>query len=501
MLAAGGADARDLRVHIFADPKTADPVATWELAGADVLRNVYQGFTEAGLFGQPRPSLALDWRASPDGLAWRFRLRSGVTFHTGKRFTASDVKASFGAVLRAGAKAGLQAQFLQRVEGAQAVREGRATELSGITIVDDTTLDIRFTSPDALFPFYPFMIFDTSVLGEGDPDWSNKGSAGTGPFRLAEWRPGKEMRLSAHAPYWNGAPSVDGIRYLVSADPEEAVRLYRAGAVDVVPTLGAGPAAKVLSDPDLAGQALTTTTLQINYLGMNQALYPPFRDRRVREAFCTAVDRKGLADEVFGGLAEPLHGLITPGVAGYDPSVRKINYDPERARRLLAEAGFPEGRGLPPLRIAKTGPSRDEVAFYAERWREVLGAPVEVEIMERIAFLDGLNQGTIPFFSWGWTASFPEALYFLQQLWRSGSPFNASRYSNPAFDAVIDEAQRTPTRSARVRLYGKAEELLLDDWASCGLFVRKIAALVKPNVTGIFLTPMRLLPFDRVKIY
>ena len=501
LTAATVAGARDLRVHIFVDPRTLDPVAQWELAGVDVLRNVYQGFAEAGLFGQPRPALALDWRASPDGLGWRFKLRPGVVFHTGKPFTAHDVKASFEAVLRAGAKAGLQAQFLQRVEGAQALREGRATELSGLTVLDDHALDVRFTAPDVLFPFYPFMIFDTAVLEAGDPDWSSKRSAGTGPFRLAEWRSGHELRLVAHPRYWNSAPSIEGVGYVVNPSADAALDLYRAGSVDVVSGLQGGPGRPGLGAPGLAAQVIAAPALQINYLGMNQSLYPPFRDRRVREAFCVAIDRKTLTDDVLAGTAEPLHGLVTPGIAGYDPATRRIAYDPDHARRLLAEAGFPGGKGLPPLRIAKIEQFREEVAFYAERWREVLGAPVEVEIVERGAFLEGIGRGTIPFFSWGWTASVPEALYFLQHLFHSASTFNASRYANPRFDALIDEALRTPGREARIRLYRKAEEVVLDDWGSCGLFVRKIVALVKPNVTGIFLTPMRFLPFDRVKIY
>jgi peptide/nickel transport system substrate-binding protein len=495
LLCMGGVEARDLRVHISADPKTIDPVANRELTGSDVLRNVYHGFADMGLFGQPRPALALDWSADPDGRGWQFRLRPGVFFHTGKAFTAHDVKASFEVVLRAGAKAGLQSQFLQRVEGAGPMREGRAPDHHGVTVVDDRTLHVRLTSPNVLFPFYPFMIFDASVLDASDPDWSLKRSAGTGPFRFAAWNPGRELRLEAHSGYWNGAPGVDGIHYVVNGSPERTLDLYRAGAVDVVSGLGTGTVRDVMRDPALAAE------MQVNYFGMNQSLYPPFRDRRVRQAFCVAVDRDALVRELFGGLAEPLHGLVTPGVAGYDPGSGKITYDPEVARRLLAEAGFPGGHGLPPLRITKTEPWGDEVQFYAERWRESLGVPVEVELMDGTAFLDGIHRVSIPFFSWGWTASFPEALNFLQHIWLSASYFNGSRYANPAFDALVDEAQRTPAREARIRLYRRAEEALKEDWGSCGLFVRKIFALLKPNVMGIVLTPMRFLPFDRIRVY
>jgi oligopeptide transport system substrate-binding protein len=120
--------------------------------------------------------------------------------------------------------------------------------------------------------------------------------------------------------------------------------------------------------------------------------------------------------------------------------------------------------------------------------------------MERGLFLRSLNAGEIALFAWGWTAGYPDALYYLSQVWHSRSPFNRARYNNPEFDRLIDQATGTPDNAARYRLYHQAERVLMDDWGSCGIFMRTGVALVRPNVQGVTLSPMRFLPFDRVVI-
>jgi ABC-type transport system substrate-binding protein len=166
----------------------------------------------------------------------------------------------------------------------------------------------------------------------------------------------------------------------------------------------------------------------------------------------------------------------------------------------MAEAGFPEGKGFPPVKIANLAPFRNEVAFYSDQWKQNLGITVDLEIMERATFLKELNAGEKPFFSWGWTADYPDALYYLSQVWHSKSTYNRARYSNPEFDKLIDQAQVTADNDARYKLYAQAEQVLLDDWGTCGLFVRTNVAVVKPNVSGVKIVPMRFLPFGSVKI-
>ena len=496
----GLAQARDLRININADPEMIDPVTFSALIAGDVLRNVYQNFTRVDETGKVLTALALKWTASPDNLTWRFELRPNVKFHTGRPFGAKDVKASFEALLAPGSKAGLQLQYLQRIVGAKEVQDGKTKDLAGVKVVSPLVVEIVFTAPDVLFPVYPFMFFDTQVVADKGPNWFMQVSAGTGPYKFAEWKRGQSVYLQAFKDYYEGAPRIDGIRFVVVPSEETAVTMYEAGELDILMPASTDLARRIMRDAKLKAEAQTVSAAQINYLGMNQNLYAPFRDKRVREAFCISIDRDAMTRGLFGGLAQPLYGQITPGIPGYNSGVKKIAYDPERARKLMADAGYPNGRGMPPLKIANLAPFRNEVAYFADQWKQVLGVPVDLDIQERATFLRSLNAGETPFFSWGWTADYPDALYYLSQVWHSKSPFNRARYSNPGFDALIDRATITPDNATRYKQYAAAESLLLDDWGTCGLYVRTSVAVVKPNVKGVVLAPMRMLPYGKVTI-
>jgi oligopeptide transport system substrate-binding protein len=493
------AAAQELRTNINADPAMIDPITYSELIAGDILKNMYEGFTDTDENGAIRPVLALRWEAHADNLGWRFHLRPNVRFHTGATLTARDVKATFEALLVPANKGGLALQYLERIVGAADLRAGRATELAGVAAVDDLTLDVRFTRSDVLFPLYPFMIVDGAFLKEKGLAGLAAASAGTGPFRLGAWRRGVEVALEPHAAYWEGAPGPKGVRFMVVPSDDTAINQFTAGDLDLV-MLGTEAARRVLRDQALAPRLIKAPAAQITYLGLNQTQFAPFRDKRVREAFCIALDRPAMVRGLFGGLAEPLSGQITPGIGGYDPKLPQIAFDREKARRLFAEAGFPEGRGFPTLAIATIPSNRTESAYIADQIRQVLGVPVEINVMERGTFLRSLNAGEVPFFHWGWTAGYPDAMYYLSQVWHSKSPFNRARYANPGFDALIDQAANVAKDAERYKLYQQAERLLLEDWGGCGTTVRTQIALVRPNVSGVKLTGFRFMPFDKVRL-
>lgn len=498
-LGASALSAKTLRTNINADPAMVDPITYSELIAGDILKNMYEGFTDTDATGAVRPMLALRWEALPDNRGWRFFLRPNVRFHSGRTFGARDVKYTFEQLLIPANRGGLAVQYLEKIIGAADIRGGRATELPGVTIVDDLTVDIRFTELDVLFPLYPFMFFDSETVRERGIAHLGTASAGTGPFRLVAWRRGVEVALDRHPDYWDGAARVDGVRFVVVPSDDTALNQFRAGDLDIVMP-GTEAARQILRDNQLLPRSVRAPAAQITYLGMNQTRFEPFRDRRVREAFCIALDRNAMARGVFAGLAEPLFGQVTPGVPGYNPNISPIAFDRERARRLMAEAGFPDGRGFPALAIAAIPTNRTESAYIADQLRQVLGITVEINVMERGTFLRSLNAGEVPFFHWGWTAGFPDAMYFLSQVWHSRSPFNRARYANAEFDRIIDQAAVVADNTARYALYHQAERVLMQDWGTCGTTVRTQIAIVRPNVRGVVLTPYRFMPFNGVAI-
>jgi len=496
---AGRAEAKLLRLNVVADPATLNPIQNSELVSGDIIDNMYEGFTAIDKDGKIVAALAERWQALDDGKGFRFTLRKGVKFHTGHELTAADVKWTFERVLTPAEKGGLSVTYLGKVVGANEMLDGKSTELAGVKVVDAATVEIRFTEADVLFPMYPLRIIDRQVVKDQGPDWVTKVSAGTGPFQFVHWKRGQAVELSAFKGYWRGAPQIDGVAFLIVPNVDTAISMFEANELDLVDVPEAA-LRRVLGDARFQGQLIEVPAAQVRYLGLNQGLYPPFKDRRVREAVALVINREAMAKGLYAGAATPLYGSITPGVPGYDPETPKIAYDPERARKLLAEAGFPGGKGLPPIDIQSTAPFKDDLAYFSNQFKKELSWDVRVQVVERASFIKAMNEGQVPFFSWGWTADYPDGGYFLSQMWHSKSRFNRPRYSNPKYDELIDRAMATADNEARYRLYHQAERVLMEDWAMAPLTVRVQVAIRKPGVSNVYLTPFRYRPFAEVRI-
>ncbi len=494
------AHAQTFRTNIVADPAMIDPITYSELVAGDVMSNIYEGFTGLNAAGEVVPALALRWEPHDDNLGFTFHLRPGVQFHSGREFTAEDVKYTLEELLKPGNKGGLNAPYLDNVVGAEAMKSGEADALEGVKVVDDQTVEIRFNQPEVLFPIYPIWFMDKGIVEELGPEWMLQASAGTGPFKFAEWNRGQDILLTAHENYWGEGPYVDEVRFLIVPSDDTGISMFEAGELDAIYINNTAEGRRILKDPQFEDELVKVPAAQIRYLGMNQNLYQPFKDIRVREAICTTIDRDGMVAGLFDGAAFPLYGQVTPGVAGYNPDLEPIAYDPERARGLLAEAGFEGGANMPPVKVTTTAPNKDEATYFAATLKQELGIPAEVEVVERATHIKAMNAGEVAFFPWGWSAGYPDALYFLSQVWYGPSVYNRARWQNDAFDALIEQAQQEPDNVKRYAIYNEAEQILLDDWGTCPLTVRMQVAAVKPNVEGVNLTPFRFLPFNTVKV-
>ena len=493
------ASAKTFRVNIVADPAQMDPITYSEIVSGRILRNMYEGFTSTTDDGRNVPALAERWEPLTNGPGFRFFLRRGVTFHSGRPFTAKDVKATFEALLRPGGKGGLSASYLGNVVGAKALQDGTAAQLAGVTIIDDHTIDIAFTKPDVLFPIYPFFFMDAGIVAEHGPDWMTKVSAGTGPYKFKQWRRGVAVDLDANRSYWGGAPKIDGVSFLVVPSADTALSQYDAGELDFVDVYAAA-IRRVLRDDRYTKELIRVPRAQATYMGMNQELYAPFKDKRVREALSLAIDRQAMIRGLYGGAAFMLNGAVTPGMPGETPGLPAPAFDPARAKALLAAAGFPDGAGLPPVDISSTEASKDELTYYADQFKRVLGMPVSVKVVERATFIRAMNAGEVAFFPWGWTMDYPDAATFLSDMWTSKSRYNRARWKNPDYDALMDQALTTADEPARFALYHRAEKILLDDFGMVPLPITASIGLRKPNVRNVTLTPFGFSAFDRIVI-
>ena len=493
------AAAKTFRVNVVADPAQMDPITYSEIVSGRIMRTMYEGFTATTDDGHNVPALATGWEKLPSGPGFRFHLRQGVTFHSGRPFTAKDVKYTLEELLRPGSKGGIGASYLAGIVGAAALKDGSAKELAGVTIVDDHTVDIAFTKPDVLFPIYPISFMDSGIVAELGPDWMTKASAGTGPFRFRQWRRSVSVDLEANRSYWGGAPAIDGVSFLIVPNADTALSQYDAGELDFVDVYAAA-IRRVLRDDRYARELIQVPRAQSTYLAMNQNLYAPFKDRRVREAISLSIDRAGMIKGLYGGAAFMLNGVVTPGVPGFNPNLPVPRYDPVRAKALMAEAGFPGGSGLPPVEISSTESYKDELTYYANQFQRVLGLPVTVKVVERATLIRAMNAGEVAFFPWGWTVDYPDAADYLSLMWYSSSPYNRGRWKNAQYDALIDQALATADETKRFALYFQAEQILMDDWAIAPTPITASVALRKPNVHNVTLTPFGFSDFNRITI-
>ena len=497
--AGGAAEAKTLRVNLNADPAQIDPITQSELNAQWVIWNMYEGFTTVTPDGKVMPALATSWTKLPEGNGWRFKLRENVKFHSGRLFTAKDVKYTFEALLKPGANAGLSAPYLAKVVGADDVKSGKATDLVGVKIVDDHTVDVVFTKLDVLFPIYQFYFMDSGIVAEQGADWMTKVSAGTGPFMFKGWKRGTSVDLVANPNYWGGKPKIDGVQFLIIPKSDTAISQYDAGELDFV-RLEEDSYRRVLNDPAYKDQLVRAPRAQVRYMGMNANLYAPFKDKRVREAISLSLDRAAMIKGLYNGAATQINGQTVPGIPGYNPDLPPLKFDPERAKALLAEAGYPGGKGMPPIEIQCTEIYKDEITYYANQLGRVLGMQVTPKLVERATFIKSMNAGEVAFFPWGWTADYPDAMTFLGEMWYSKSPFNRARWSNPEFDKLIDQAQAETEDGKRFDLYHQAEKVLMADWATAPLPATENLGLRKPNVKNVIMTPFGYYPFTQAEI-
>jgi oligopeptide transport system substrate-binding protein len=482
-----------LRVNIPMDPPHMNPIIYQENVAFRVLSDIYEGFTASTADGGNVPALATSWTALDGGRhGFRFVLRDGVAFHTGRPFTAKDVKATYEMMLDPKWKAGNNVHFLQTVIGAAEIKAGTRSDLPGVRVVDDRTVEVEFTQPSVTFPAIPIQFLDAAFVAEHGTDWTTKGSAGTGPFRAAGWTRGVKVETAAFAGYWGGAPKLAGIRFVVVPSADTAFNQYDANELDVV-DLQETMFDRVMRDPRYKADMIQGTRAAVWWMGMNQNLYAPFKDKRVREAVSLAINRRGVVEGMFKGAAFSMDGFVPPGFGGYKPDLPPLAFDVARARRLLAEAGYPEGKGMPSLSISGWPETKDMITYYAAQLKSVLGMPVSPDIIERVTWIRSANAGELAFFASRWTASYNDPAVFLDEIWHSRSGVNRARWKNEQYDALIEKARATSDHPTRLKLFEEAEKILLADWGGFSLPVPVTAGLKKPHVTNVTTHPVGFL--------
>ncbi|MBI4278670.1 MAG: ABC transporter substrate-binding protein [Armatimonadetes bacterium] len=513
LLAAGTAAApgapKVFRMVLGGDALTLDPALGNDLQAILVTSNLYSTLVRADAEGNFYPDAAASWRTSPDGRTWRFVLRDNLRFHNGRAVTAQDVKYSLERLAWPETRSPNARTLLGDVVGFEEVAAGRTRQLSGVRAVDDRTVEIRVNFPMrgeflARLSFAGTAIVAREIVEAGGKTWDEKASAGTGPYRLVTWTRNMRIAMERFSGYFGGAVKVDRVEFIVLPEGATQLAMYENNEVD----LAAVPIAeyrRVSAHPVLSKELITGRRSQALFLGLNPRVYPAFRDVRVRRAFAHAINREAIVRTVFQGLYRVANGLVPPGVPAHNPSLRGHDYNPERARALLAEAGW-SGR-LPPLSLP-FNPRGADYRLLAEpvaaMLRQNLGVQTQVPLMDYARFR-AEQQALDKFqaFVAGWSAPFHDPMWYLDGVLYSKSPNNWTNYNSPEYDRMLDQALAIVDPRARTRALQQAEaKAIADDLALVPLMYSEFLYLKKPHVKGIetFTMGLGLLPFRNLAI-
>ena len=496
-VSAGPAGDSVLRIYMVGDARTLDPAVASDFPTASNAYLLHLRLVTMDGAGKIHPQGARSWNITGGGLVYTFELDPRAKFHNGKTVTAADWKWSLDRLAQPATGSGSAEAVLGGVIGFDAVRSGATMSLAGVRAVNPTTLQIAL-APDGRGGFINRLTsYNASVLNreevEASRDWQEKGAAGAGPFRLAAWERNVRWIYTANRDFVLSAPKVERIEMLIVPSAITRFNLYEAGQLDIT-DVPLADYRRVAADARYSGQLRVFPRAQILFAGLNQGVYEPFRDVRVRRAIAQAIDTERIARTVFFGFYTAAKGMVPPQVPGVDSGMRGLPYNADAAKRLLSESGW-AGR-LPPLDMA-INPAAPDYQMAAEAiaamLKDTLGIEVRLQRQEFAAYRAALNRRNVfPSFMQGWSAAYLDYGYYMDLLLDSRSGLNFANYRNPEFDKLIDQANTARSEAEREALYRQAEQMAVGDASLVPVVFTRWAILVKPHVRGFEGSPLSL---------
>jgi oligopeptide transport system substrate-binding protein len=473
------------------DPLVLDPAVAQDADSATYIVEIFSGLVRLDRDLKVQPDLAASWDVSPDGKTYTFHLNQKATFHDGRPVTAEDIKYSFQRALAPETASVVAENFLGDIAGARDVSRGRATEISGLKVIDDQTISLTLDQPKAYFLYkltYPTaFVVDQRQIQANPKRWTQKPN-GTGPFKLKEWRLGERIVLEAYNNNVLGAPKLQKITFELQGG--SALVDYQDGNIDAT-GVGLDDLQRVQDPSDkLHAEYQQAPRMSIDYIGFNTTT-KPFDDPKVRQAFAMAVDRQKIAEVVLQGAAPIANGILMPGVPGHTDDDKTLPYDPARAKQLLSESKYGSDIGQVTLALSGAGATAgpyDEA--LVQMWRDNLGVDVQIQQAESGTFFQDIDQGRYQMFHIGWIMDYPDPEDVLDVLFYSKSRQNSTRYTNPEIDAKLERARVEQDTEKRLTIYRDVEKQLLNDAAWIPMFFDTAHVLVKPYVKNFVVPPL-----------
>lgn len=494
------------------EPSSLDPGLMTDNVSGNVAFQIFEGLTVYDPKTlDAKPGVATKWDISADVKTFTFTLRSDAKFSNGDPITADDFVYSWLRVIDPTVNAGKPSPYAEKVtayvQGAADFNAGKTKDAStvGIKAKDKTTLVVTLKDPTPYFlsvtSFYTLMPVSKTAVEKFGNNWTKpENFVGNGAFKISEWKDHDHITLVKNANYWD-AKSVflDKITLLPVDDDSTALAQFEKGENEWVRTIPASALANWKGKPEYHNDPQLTT----QYIAFNVAK-KPLDDPRVRKALSQAIDRQAIVDKITKGGQQPAYTMVPPAFDGYNSGATKVGpaglkTDVAAAKKLLADAGFADGKGFPKLTVIYNVNATHKAVyeFIQQQWKENLGIDVSVESQEFPVVIQNRQNKTYDISRDGWGGDYPDPNTFLGDLFTTGAGNNDPGYKNPAFDSLIKQASSTVDKAARNKLLGQAEKLIVeDDMPVAPLYYSVNLNLVKTWIKGM---DFNLLDFHYLK--
>lgn len=477
------------------EPKTLDPHSYAGVPESRIFWALFEGLVRADPISlEPTPGVAESWDVSEDGTVYTFHLREDARWSNGDPITADDFIYAWRRILTPSLGAAY-ASMLYPMVGAEAYATGESTdpESIGARAIDAKTLEVTLVGPTPYFlglhlHFTWFPVHRATIEANGafdDPSnpWTRAGTmVSNGPYKLTQWDARRIIRAERNEHYWNhDALSLKAVEFLPITEQQTGERMFRVGEGHV---MFRPPSTKIevykRENPELLRQA---SIYAVAFYRFN-VQKPPLDNSLVRKALAMTVDREGICSKITRGGEIPATSLVPPDPNGYT-SRGTLPYDPEQARALLAEAGYPNGEGFPSIEILYNTLelNKDIAEAIQANWQAELNIPVELLNVEWKVYLERAQGGDFEVARAGWYADFLDPVTFLE-LGQSNNGNNWGKWHNEEFDGLMIAASKEADSTKRFEILQQAEEILLDDPPFAPIYYYVDPVLVSPHVQG-----------------
>ena len=469
------------------DPLTLDPAQVFDTTSADYVVELFGGLVTLDKDLKVIPDIAKSLPdVSSDGKTYTFHLRDDVVFSgSNRKVTAQDFKYSMERAADPKTDSPTADTYLGDIVGAKDMIRGKANSISGIKVVDDSTLQIQIDAPKPYFlqkmTYTTAFVVDKQQI-ESDPKNWTRHPNGTGPFILKEWNIGQNVTLVPNQRYHLGVPNLKEVDYNLAGG--SSLTEYENNEIDVT-GVGINDIERMRDQNDpLHKEFHEQPALSVGYIAFNTQK-PPFDDVKVRQAFSQAIDKDQLINVILKNEADKATGILPPNMPGFSKDTKGLTYDPTAAKQLLQDSKY-AGK-LPPIQLTLSGQGATVdplTEAIIQMWKTNLGIDVTVQQEETATFFTDAQQGKLQMYTEAWGADYNDPQDFLSVNFLSDSQQNESKYSSPQVDALLRQADTTLDNTKRMDLYHQAEQMIINDAPWIPLTWDKDEYLVKPYVKG-----------------